>query len=98
MDVHNSPTIQLNHYQKLEPSPTISQQFLKKRSTILEDDCHHYETIKKKIHTNEENDSTYLAETVKKHISSFEEQKSSDKRLILEKPFYTNAISAIPLR
>jgi hypothetical protein len=72
MDVHDSPSIQLRHHQNLDLTSSLSHQFLKKRTTVVEEDSHHFETIRKRIHTNEENDSAYLAETVKKHVPFFD--------------------------
>jgi hypothetical protein len=61
MDVRDSPRIHLRNHPLVETAPKLSHQLLKKRITKIGDDSRHYETVRKKVHNNEENDSTFFA-------------------------------------
>jgi hypothetical protein len=67
MSIHDSPTLRLRPQQ--HNSQLSAQLYLKKRAPPLMENSH-LETVRKKVHISEENDSTFLPETVKKRPSS----------------------------
>jgi hypothetical protein len=95
MDVHESPTLPLPHD---DPATSSAHNFLKKR-TAAHEDCSHYETVRKKIHTNEENEKAFSAETVKKGPPSFDAEDTTEKQPATDKlQALANISATTPLR